>query len=54
MTAGRLDTTTTLRVRPFADARFSTLLAPAILGVAVIAAWQLAVEAFDIDQYIMP
>lgn len=54
MTAGPLETTAPLRVRPFADARFSTLLAPAVLGVAVIGAWQLAVEAFDIDPYIVP
>src|SRR5690349_3706564 len=54
MTAGPLETTAPLRVRPFADPRVRTLLAPAVPGLAVIAAWQLAVEAFDIDPYIVP
>lgn len=54
MTAGPLETTAPLRVRPLADARVSTLLAPAVLGIAVIGAWQLAVEIFNIDPYIVP
>lgn len=44
----------TLRFRPFRDARLSSLLAPAVLGVAVVAAWQLAIEVFDIDPFIVP
>lgn len=48
------DTTTALRVRPFPNTQVSTLLAPAVLGVVVIGAWQLAVEVFDIDPYIVP
>ncbi len=56
MTAGPIDTTTTatLRVRPFPNARLSTLLAPAVFGVLVIGAWQLAIKVFDIDPYIVP
>jgi NitT/TauT family transport system permease protein len=46
--------TSTLRVRPLRDSRFTTLLAPAVLGVLVIGAWQLAVEGFDIDPFIVP
>jgi len=48
------DTTATLRVRPLRDARLATLLAPAVLGVATVAAWQLAIDVFDIDPFIVP
>jgi NitT/TauT family transport system permease protein len=52
--AGTADTTATLRARPLHDARLTTLLAPALLGVASIALWQLAIEVFDIDPFIVP
>jgi len=56
MTSATIDTgtTATLRVRPLRDSRLTTLLAPAVLGVLVIGAWQLAVEVFDIDPFIVP
>jgi NitT/TauT family transport system permease protein len=54
MTTTAEQTTATLRVRPLRDARLTTLLAPAVLGVAVVAAWQLGVEVFDIDPFIVP
>jgi NitT/TauT family transport system permease protein len=47
-------TTATLRVRPFRDSRLTTLLAPAVLGVLVVGAWQLAVDGFEIDPFIVP
>jgi NitT/TauT family transport system permease protein len=47
-------TTATLRVRPFRDSRLTTLLAPAVLGVLVIGAWQLAVDGLNIDPFIVP
>ena len=48
------DTTATLRVRPLRDARLTTLLAPAVLGAATIGLWQLAIDVFDIDPFIVP
>jgi NitT/TauT family transport system permease protein len=56
MTVGTTDAggTATLRVRPLSDARFTTILAPIILGVAVIGLWQGAVKVFDIDPFIVP
>jgi NitT/TauT family transport system permease protein len=44
----------TLRFRPLQDMRLSTLLAPAVLGVAVVGLWQAAIEIFDIDPFIVP
>lgn len=38
----------------FAARRDVTVLAPALFGILVIGAWQLAVEAFSIDPYIVP
>jgi NitT/TauT family transport system permease protein len=46
--------TATLRVRPLSDSRVTTLVAPALFGVLVIGAWQLAVQVFDIDPFIVP
>ena len=46
--------TATMRMRPLRDARLTTLLAPAVLGVASIAAWQLFVDVFEIDAFIVP
>ena len=51
MEAGR---TATLRVRPLRDSRVTTLWAPALFGVLVIGAWQLAVQVFTIDPFIVP
>ena len=48
------NTTATLRVRPLRDTRFTTVLAPLALGVAMIGLWQLAVDVFDIDPFIVP
>jgi NitT/TauT family transport system permease protein len=47
-------TTAPLRVRPFSDTHAVTLLAPAVLGIVVIGLWQLWVEAFDVDPFIVP
>jgi NitT/TauT family transport system permease protein len=47
-------TTSTLRVRPFHDSRLVTLFAPALLGVLMVGAWQLLVDGFDIDPFIVP
>ena len=52
--ADTVDTTATLRVRPLRDARLATLLAPALLGIATVAAWQLAIDLFHIDPFIVP
>jgi NitT/TauT family transport system permease protein len=49
-----MSTTSTLRVRPLHDARLTTLLAPLVLGVATIGLWQLAVDVFSIDPFIVP
>jgi len=54
-----MSTTSTLRVRPFSTVpskggRFTTLLAPLLLGVATIGLWQLMVDAFSIDPFIVP
>jgi NitT/TauT family transport system permease protein len=46
--------TATLRVRPLRDARFTTVLAPLVLGVVTIGLWQLLVDVFDIDPFIVP
>jgi NitT/TauT family transport system permease protein len=46
--------TAPLRVRPFHDSRLVTLLAPALLGVVVIGAWQGMVKVFSIDPFIVP
>jgi NitT/TauT family transport system permease protein len=54
MTVGATEATAPLRVRPLRDGRFTTLLAPALLGVASIALWQAAIEVFDIDPFIVP
>jgi NitT/TauT family transport system permease protein len=56
ISSGAIDAggTATLRVRPLRDARLTTLLAPAVLGVATIGAWQLGVEVLDIDPFIVP
>lgn len=56
MSLGTAETgaTATLRVKPLRDSRMTTLLAPAVLGVLVIGAWQLAVVAFAIDPFIVP
>jgi NitT/TauT family transport system permease protein len=51
---GAVDTTATLRARPLRDTHLTTLLAPAALGVLTVAAWQLAIEVFDIDPFIVP
>jgi len=48
------DTTATMRVRPFHDARLGTLLAPLVLGVVVVVLWQLVVDVFDISPFIVP
>jgi NitT/TauT family transport system permease protein len=47
-------TLSTMKVRPLRDARLGTLLAPLLLGVAFVGAWQLAVDAFDIDPFVVP
>ena len=52
--ADHVDTTATLRVRPLRDTHLATLLAPAALGVATVAAWQLAIDLFHIDPFIVP
>ena len=54
MSSMEAGTTATLRVRPLADSRVTTLVAPALFGVLVIGAWQLAVQVFDIDPFIVP
>jgi NitT/TauT family transport system permease protein len=46
--------TAPLRFRPFHDSRLTTLLAPAVLGVLMVAAWQLVVDGFDIQPFIVP
>jgi NitT/TauT family transport system permease protein len=46
--------TAPLRFRPFHDSRLTTLLAPAALGVLMVATWQLAVDSFDIQPFIVP
>ena len=52
--AGTERATATLRMRPLRDARLTTLLAPALLGVATIGLWQLVVDVFSIDAFIVP
>jgi NitT/TauT family transport system permease protein len=44
----------TMRVRPLSDGRLTTVLAPLLLGVASIGLWQLLVDVFDIDAFIVP
>lgn len=44
----------TMRVRPLHDGRVTTVLAPLLLGVASIGLWQLFVDVFDIDAFIVP
>lgn len=47
-------TLATLNVRPLRDLHLSTVLAPLVLGVVVIGGWQLFVEWFDIDPFVVP
>jgi NitT/TauT family transport system permease protein len=49
----------TMRVRPLSaaslrDGRLATVLAPVLVGVASIGLWQLVVDAFDVDPFIVP
>lgn len=49
----------TMRVRPLSTVRLqggrlTTVLAPLLLGVATIGLWQLLVDAFNIDAFIVP
>jgi NitT/TauT family transport system permease protein len=44
----------TMRVRPFSDGRLTTVLAPLLLGIASIGLWQLLVDLFNIDAFIVP
>jgi NitT/TauT family transport system permease protein len=47
-------TTATLRVKPFTDSRLTTLLAPAVLGIAMLGIWQAVIDMFGIDPFIVP
>lgn len=47
-------TTATLRVKPLADSRLTTLLAPVVLGLVVLGIWQASIDVFDIDPFIVP
>lgn len=48
------NTFATMRVRPMRDAHVGTVLAPLLLGVAFIGAWQLLVKVLDIDPFVVP
>lgn len=39
---------------PIAEVRWSTVLAPLVVGVAAIAAWEAVVRAFDIEPFVLP
>lgn len=39
---------------PIAEVRWSTVLAPLVVGVVAVAAWEGIVEAFDIEPFVLP